>query len=144
MALATNTRFQIAKRTKADIELREPTYSVRQSESAAGNPLLIINDGVADIAGILIEQRNYDGFNVVAELSASAAEGLPEHVMWLAIDSGQSTTVVARLVAAAKQIGTSSLKMVLNQAAPITEAAFVDANVATEIVNDARNGASGQ
>jgi hypothetical protein len=144
MALATNTRYQLAKRTKADVELREPTYTVTQLETAAGDPLLIINDGSDDIAGILIEQRNFDGFNVVAELSASAAEGLPEHVMWLAVDSGSSTTIVARLTAAAKAIGTSSLKMVLNQAAPIVEADFIDANVATEIVNDARNGASGQ
>ena len=143
MALANNQREQLADRLKADIELREPGFTVARSVATSGEPLLTVNDGTNDIAVLAIQKRTFDGFNVVAELSASAAEGLPEHITWLAIRADATQAVVARLTVAARDIFASSLKLVFET--PVNAASVLDeAKVAEELPNSARYGASGQ
>lgn len=148
MALAGNTRFQLAERLQADIQLREPTYTVvssTQVTAVPGDPLLTVkNASAATIAIIAIDRRTFSGFNVVAELSSSAAEGLPEHIGYMLIDTAQSQTVVSKMVAYLVKIGFSSVQIGFVAAGSLTEANLTAANVAFELSNDARYGASGQ
>lgn len=143
MPLANNHREQLAKRLKADLELRFPTYTVTASTAATGEPILAVNDGSSDIAYLAVSKRTFDGFNVVAELSSSAAEGLPEHVTWLAVDSGESQLSTSQLVHAASKLGTSSLKLAFEASVDSSDV-LDDSKIVAELVNDARNGASGQ
>lgn len=148
MALATNTKDQLAKRLQADIQLREPTYTVDSSTQVTavpGDPLLTVKDaGASKIAIIAIDRRTFSGFQVVAELSSSAAEGLPEHVAYMLIDTAQSQTVVSKMVMYLGHIGFSSVKVGFVASGSLTEANLTDANVAFELANDPRYGASGQ
>lgn len=142
MALASNTREQLAKRLKADLQLRDPSLTVDSGLSAAGDPLLTVKNGATVEMTVLISRRSYNGFNVVAELSQSAAEGLPEHVCYAQILNTLGQLKTAKYAMFVKQLGTSSMKLSFD-AAP-AEANMTDANVAEEIANDARVGAVGQ
>jgi hypothetical protein len=144
MALASNTKEQLAKRLKQDLQAAAPEMSVSALQAAAdGQPLLEIRDASAVLIAIAqIKRKTYVGFNIVAELSASAAEGLPEHDLWLVIKNDQSQAVTAKLAAVAHRLGTASFKL-CPSAAP-AEADAVDANVALELGNDPRHGAVGQ
>lgn len=142
MALANNQRDQLAKRLKADIEVREG-YTVDLSYLSSGDPLLTIkNTSATIIAYCSIARRSFDGFNVVAELSSSAAEGLPEHVAYMLVDSDEADAVKAKLSVYAYSLGCSSTK--LGFKAVIASSDLVDANVNAEIPNSARLGAVGQ
>lgn len=144
MALASNHKDQLAKRLKADIQLREPTYSVDMGSMASGDPMLTVKNAAGSIIALVsVARRSFSGFNVVAELSNSAAEGLPEHVAFLLIDQAQTALVSTKLAMYVKNLGTSSVKLGF-KAAPLVEADLVDANVSAEIPNDARYGAVGQ
>lgn len=142
MALQSNTREQLAKRLSADLGLRFPEGSVALSAMTSGDPLITLTVSSVDVAVIAITRRTFNGFNVVAELSASAAEGLPEHISWLAVRTDQSQTMTARLAAAVKMLGTSSMKLIFQAA--VNASVISDSNVTAEIVNDARLGAVGQ
>lgn len=143
MALASNTKEQLAKRLKQDIEKLAPELSVSALQMAAdGQPKLEVKDGATTLAVCAIKRRTYKGFNVVAELSESAAEGLPEHECWVALKSDASLAHTAKLVKAASALGCSVTKLV-SSAAP-AEADLVDASVTVELPNDARNGQVGQ
>lgn len=141
MSLASNVKEQLAKRLKADIELREG-FTVAMGAMASGDPMLTISSGATVIAVAAISRRTYSGFNVVAELSSSAAEGLPEHICWMMIKDNQSQLVTSKLAMLAGKMGCSSVK--LGFVAAPAEASLADASVAAEIVNDARLGAVGQ
>jgi len=143
MPLANNQREQLAKRLKADIELREPDFIVTPETASTGEPILKIEDSGGTIAFAAISKREFAGFNVVAELSSSAAEGLPEHITWLAVDSGESQLVTSRLIVAVRDIGTSSLKLAFEASVDNTDV-LDDAKVVAELPNNARAGASGQ
>jgi|GEM_PF-6128817 len=143
MALASNTREQLAKRLKADIEIREAGYVADLGSTAAGDPLLTIKNAAGTvIAYANIARRSFSGFNVVAELSSSAAEGLPEHICYMLIDSDEANAVKAKLSIYAFTLGCSSTK--LGFMSTITAADLTDANVAIEIANSGRYGAVGQ
>lgn len=143
MALASNTKEQLAKRLKQDIEKLAPELSVSALQVAAdGQPKLEVKSGSTTIAVVAIKRRTYKGFNVVAELSESAAEGLPEHECWVALKSDATLAQTAKLVKASAALGCSALKLVTS-AAP-AEADLVEANVAVEMPNDARVGHVGQ
>jgi hypothetical protein len=141
MALANNTRDQLAKRLKQDLQLLAPEFTVAVSACADGNPSLTLSNAAGVQAYIAIKRRTYVGFNIVAELSASAAEGTPEHECWLDLNTGLGLVEVVKLTKAAAGIGCSSLK-VLSSAAP-ADADLVDANVLADIPNDARVGYAG-
>jgi hypothetical protein len=142
MSLASNTREQLAKRLKADLQLRDGSLTVDMGLNAAGDPLLTVKNGVTVEMVVAIPRRAYNGFNIVAELSSSAAEGLPEHICYAQILSTLSQLKTAKYAMWVKALGTSSMKLSFN-AAP-AEANMTDANVAEEISNDARVGAVGQ
>ena len=142
MALASNVRDQLAKRLKADIELRDASLVATIGASAGGDPLLTIKSGATVVALCLISRFTYSGFNVVAELSSSAAEGLPEHSAYLMQLNTNSQLLTAKLAMVVKMIGTASVKLGFS-AAPV-EGDLIAANVAEEFPNDARSGAAGQ
>lgn len=142
MALANNTRDQLAKRLKQDIQLLAPEFTVAAGATAAGDPTLTVSNAAGVQALIAIKRRTYVGFNIVAELSASAAEGTPEHECWLDLNSTLAIEESAKLIKAAAGIGCSSMK-ILAAAAP-AEADLVEANVKADIPNDARVGYVGQ
>ena len=143
MPLANNQREQLAKRLEADIKLRHPDYVVTASQAATGEPVLGVNNGSADIAYFAVSKRTFDGFNVVAELSSSAAEGLPEHILWLAVDTGATQLENSRMMKLASDLGTSSIKLAFEATVDSSDV-LDDAKVVDELPNDARNGASGQ
>jgi hypothetical protein len=152
MALATNTRFQLAERLQADLQLTNG-YAVVSSLTAgtgsggapqANDPFLMVSLGGTNKAAICISQRHYNSFNVVAELSSSAAEGLPEHVAYVLISTAASQTDTALIAAIVKRLGTSSVKFGFVAVGNLDEAHMTDAAVAYELPNDARLGASGQ
>lgn len=143
MALASNTKEQLAKRLKQDLEKLAPELSVSALQMAAdGQPKLEVKSGATTVAVCAIKRRTYKGFNVVAELSESAAEGLPEHECWVALKSDATLAQTAKLVKAASALGCSVTKLV-SSSAP-AEADLVDASVTVELPNDARNGQVGQ
>lgn len=142
MALASNTKEQLAKRLKADIELRDSSLTVVSDVSSAGDPVLTIKSGATVVGLCMISRRSFAGFNVVAELSSSAAEGLPEHVAFLLQLNTNSQLLTAKLAMVVKQLGTSSVQLGF-KAAPVI-ADLVAANVSEEIPNDSRVGAAGQ
>jgi hypothetical protein len=143
MALANNHRDQLAKRLKADILLREPSWAIVQSTSAAGDPLLLISSGGTNLALCQIARRSFNGFNVVAELSSSAAEGLPEHIAYMLVDTAASQANATKLAMMVKMLGTSSVQMGFVANGSLTEANLTAGNVSYEMGNDARNGAVG-
>lgn len=142
MSLASNTSDQLAKRLKADLQLRDASLTVDMSLNAAGEPLLTVKNGATVEACIALQRLSYNGFNIVAELSSSAAQGLPEHVCYLQILNSLGQLKAAKYGMFVKALGTAALKLSFN-AAP-GEANMTDANVAEQIANDARLGTAGQ
>jgi hypothetical protein len=144
MALATNSRDQMAKRLQANLALRFPGYTIAASNDANGNPALILTNGSAvDVAAMSFVPRSFNGFNVVAELSSSAAVGLPETILMLAIRSDASQSVTSQIAMTAKGIGTSSMTLAFPGSATVANAIDATQQV-VEFVNDARYGAAGQ
>lgn len=145
MALATNTKQQMIKRLKRDLELAHPEIAIVDSPDASGNPGLMLSIASVDVSHILLKSRSFNGFNVVAELSSSAAEGLPETDLFLQIDNnaaGMSYDVAAKIMHKAGKLGCSVIKLIASAASPAAANA-IDANVTSEIANDARLGAVG-
>lgn len=144
MALASNTKEQLAKRLKQDLEKAAPELQVSALQAAAdGQPKLEIKDASdALIAIAQIKRKTFNGFNIVAELSSSAAEGLPEHECWLVLKDDQDQAMTAKLAILGHRLGCASFKLVAS-AAP-AEGDAVEANVTLELGNDPRHGASGQ
>jgi hypothetical protein len=140
MALASNTKEQIAKRLKQDIEKLAPELTCAAKAAADGQPMIEIKDGATVVALAAIKRKSFNGFNIVAEISSSAGEGLPEHDAFLIVKDDQSLVRMAKLAKAAAGVGCASLKVAAS-AAP-AEADMTDANT-TEIPNDARLGAVG-
>ena len=143
MALASNTKEQLAKRLKQDIEKLAPELSVSTLQAAAdGQPKLEVKSGSTTVAVCAVKRRTYKGFNVVAELSESAAEGLPEHECWVVIKSDATLSQTAKLVKAASTLGCSVTKLVSSEEP--SESDLVDSSVTVELPNDARVGQVGQ
>lgn len=150
MSLANNQRDQLAKRLKADVALREPTWTADISlcaggaVPAAGDAFLTIKAAGTVIAVAAVARRTFNSFNVVAELSQSAAEGLPEHFVYILVDNGASQAVTSKLAILAKQLGTSSVAFGYVATGNLDEAHMTSAAISFEYGNDARLGASGQ
>jgi hypothetical protein len=154
MALATNTRDQLGKRLAADLALTNGmTVTVAQTLGNGGNPgcpiagdplLTVFNSAGTKIALISIDQFTFNGFNVVAELSSSAAVGLPEHMTYLLVNSAASQLDTSLLSAVVKRLGTATIKYGFVAVGSLTEANLSDANIAFQLPNDSRLGASGQ
>ena len=138
MALKSNTREQLAKRLAEDLRQISPELAQVRSVDSAGNP-------VVQLAGkfwLVVRQRSFNGFQVVAELSSSAAEGLPEHELWLVANSTTADIIeMAKVMKAAAQLGCSSIKVVSKAGATLADA--IEAEVDAELPNT-RIGASGQ
>jgi hypothetical protein len=154
MALATNTRYQLAARLVADLQLTNG-MTVTQSQTlgnggnpgcpVAGDPLLtVFNSAGTKIALISVDQLTFNGFNVVAELSSSAAVGLPEHTIYLLENSANTQLDTSLLAATVKRMSTATIKFGFTAVGNLTEANLSDANIAYQLPNDARLGASGQ
>ncbi len=153
MALANNQRYQLADRLQADLQLTGYTVTktltlgtgVSVGTPQAGDPLLAVyNSAETEVALIAIDQRHFNSFNVVAELSQSAAEGLPEHITYCLMNSADSQLDSVLLSAIVKRLGTSSVKYGFVAVGSLSENNMSDANVAYELPNDSRSGASGQ
>jgi len=91
---------------------------------------------------VALEQRTYAGFNVVAELSSSAAAGLPEYIAYCAISSSLSQVLTAQISMEVKALGTSSMKQ-LFPASPTLVNVIDETQVVAEFANDAVLGAVG-
>ena len=142
MALASNMKRQLARRLADDMVQLNPTYTVAQSDTAAGDPALLVSEAGVAIAAMQIKRRSFTGFNIVAELSSSAGEGFPEHECWLVMKSDAAPHKAASLMKAADLAGCSVVKIGEVVAAPaLTD--LIDANVVLEIANSARNGQTG-
>ena len=142
MPLANNQRDQLGDRLEADIKLREPGFTVTRATGATGEPILLVDSGSGVDAAFCISKRTFSGFNVVAELSSSAAEGLPEHICWVAVDTGASQILSMKYMQMAVDAGCSSVKVAFE--ATIDSASVLDETlVAAELPANARTGASG-
>jgi hypothetical protein len=146
MSLASNHRFQLMKRLKRDMELAAPEFALSdESVDSGANPALRLKIAGTDVALIAIRRKSFNGFQVVAELSSSSAEGLPEHDMWVQVDTdaaGVTVAKAAKIASMAAKIGCASMKLVFSTAAP-AEAQLIEANISEDIGNDARLGATG-
>lgn len=144
MALATNTRIQMMKRLKRDIQLSIPSLVITDSP-AGSEPGIMLSVAGVDVAHASIKPKTFNGFNVVAELSSSAAEGYPESELYLQIDTnavGMDYNMAAKIMHNASKLGCSLIKLIASTAAP-DPANAIDSNVTAEIANDARLGAVG-
>lgn len=143
MPLANNQREQLVKRLEADIKLREPSFTITKDIGAAGEVILLVDSGSGIDAAFTVSKRSFDGFNVVAELSASAAEGLPEHITWVAVDTGATQILSMKYMQMAVDAGASSVKVAFE--ATIDKDSVLDESlVSAELPANARTGASGQ
>ena len=143
MALASNHKEQLAKRLKADLEIRNPSLTVDLSVRSSGAPLLTVKSGATIVSVVSVVQRSFSGFNVVAELSSSAAEGLPEHVVNMLQLSTNSQLLTSKLTLTAFSLGASSLNIGF-KSSPVESDLDTASNFSEEIPNSARYGASGQ
>lgn len=140
MALANNTRFQLAQRLTQNLKSLNPDCTIAQSTDGI-DPALAISDTSGVIAVAVIRQKTFIGLNIVAEISSSAGEGTPEHDLFLAMLPTTSPSRASKLSKAASLLGTASLKIV-EDATPLA-AHCVDANVTAEIPNSAEFGSVG-
>lgn len=142
MSLASNQKEQMAKRLKADLALLAPELAAASLQDSDSNPVIQLKDGSDVVALAAIKRRSFNGFNVVAELSASAGEGYPEHELWLAVIDTTTLARQTKLTKLCAEMGCSSMKLVVTEAAPAL-ADLVDANVSLELPNSARLGSVG-
>lgn len=142
MSLRSNQTDQMAKRLKQDLEKAAPEYKCFVASDAAGNPMIRINDGSADVALARLKRRSFEGFNITLELSPEAGQGFPEHEMWIAMKNDASLERCAKLIKIASAQGCSELKFVPTVAAPV-EADLVDANVTLTLPNSPLLGSIG-
>ena len=145
MALQTNQRQQMIKRIKQTIKLSIPSVTVSDAPLASGEPGIMLTIASVDVAHISLQPKTFNGFNVVAELSTSAAVGFPETELFLQLDTaaaGMSYDMAAIIMHNASKLGCSSIKVIASTASPAAANA-VDANVTSEIANDAILGSVG-
>jgi len=140
MALASNTRDQLALRLRQNIERLAPEWAVSASHES-GDPAIKVTEDSDTIAAIVIRRKSFVGLNIVAELSSSAAEGLPEHDVFLVIKDDLSPAKAAKLTKAATLLGCASLKVCEKAAPSASDAA--ESSVTAEIPNSADFGAVG-
>jgi hypothetical protein len=141
MALRSNQTDQMAKFLQQSLQFLAPELAITASADASNNPLLSVSLAGSAIALIRLNRRTFDGFNIVAELDATAGMGFPEHECWLAIISSASFIEVAKLTKACAGAGASVVKFVTTSSAP-AQSDLVFAN-ATDIPNDPRLGSVG-
>lgn len=145
MSLSTNSRQQMIKRIKQDIKFSMPAVVTTDAPQANGEPGIMLSIAGVNVSHIALSPRSFNGFQVVAELSSSAAEGFPETDLYLQLDTdaaGMNHNVAAQIVHNASKLGCSMIKMIASTASPAAANA-IDANVTAEIPNDARLGAVG-
>jgi hypothetical protein len=145
MARQSNQRNQLMSKFKRALSRLAPAYSLVDSSLSDGSPAIEIKSGSTVLMYAAIQQRSYSGFQVVAELSSSAAEGTPEHALLLAIDSdaGANTAdVVALISAIAAKVGCSEFKVYTSTSTP-SSSILVDANLKQTIPNDPELGSVG-
>jgi hypothetical protein len=145
MSLPTNSRIQMMKRLKQDIQYSIPSLTITDSPLSTGEPGIMLSVSGTDVAHVAIKGRDFNGFNVVADLSSSAAVGFPESELFLQIDTnaaGMDYNMAAKIMHNVSKLGCSINKVIASTASPAAANA-VDANVTAEIANDARLGAVG-
>lgn len=135
MALANNQRLQMAQKLQADLKISMGLVIQMQDDN--GNPAMVGSDVAFEI-----RQRQYNGFQMLAELSSSSAQGLPEHELWFVANNDLTLDAMAKYSKLAFSVGASSVKLVLSDAPALED--MIDANVVAEIPNDIRLGAVGQ
>jgi hypothetical protein len=115
MARQSNVRDQLMQKFKKAMSALAPSLTVVDAAALSdGSPAVTIKSGATAIAFFAIAPRAYSGFNVVAELSSSAAEGTPEHIAQLYMDtnaSGMNAQEAALLGAIAYGVGCSSFQI---------------------------------
>lgn len=138
MALKSNQTHQMAQRLQDDLKRLAPDLT-----SALSDNLITISDSTSSVvAQILMQRRQFDGFNIAYELDSSAGQGFPEHQCYLAVISSMSLEHVVLLAKAVSAMGCSETNFIKTVAAP-APADLVDANVSAIIPNDARLGSIG-
>lgn len=143
MALATNQKEQMAKRLQADAQILAPEFAVSSTTDANGNPVVLFKSGATVIAEMAIVPRSFNGFQIVAELSSSAAQGLPENEMWLVVKNDQSLATMAKLTKLALSASCSGMKVEVEASVDLSDIGD-ETKVVLEMPNDARNGFSGR
>ena len=145
MSLPTNSRIQMMKRLKQDIQYSIPSLTITDSPLSTGEPGLMLSVAGVDVSHVSIKGRDFNGFNVVADLSSSAAVGFPESELFLQLDTnavGMDYNMSSRIMHNVAKLGCSITKLIASTASP-SPANALDANVTAEIANDARLGAVG-
>jgi hypothetical protein len=154
MSLATNTRDQIVRRLKRNIELTVPNSTVVLSQctsadavAAGESPSLIVSISAVAVAYIAALPKSFNGFNVVAELSSTSANGLPETDLFLQFDeaaASYSIDAVQRLVYQCGRMGCSELDIINTSAEETLDGSeILYANITTQIANDPSLGGVG-
>jgi hypothetical protein len=154
MSLATNTRDQLVKRLARDIVLTIASASTQVSQCASADaviagesPAILVSIGGVAVAYIAFLAKAFNGFQVVAELSSSSANGLPETDLFVQFNQASAAynvDILARLVYAAGRIGCATLN-IINSASyeTLDGSQILYANITTQIVNDSRAGGVG-
>lgn len=135
MALGNNTRWQIAHKLQADIGVLYGTSVQIQNDN--GNPAILLSG----IALFEIQQRSFDGFQMLAELSSTSAQGMPEHTLIFVVSSSASLVDMAKVSKLAFGMGLSSVQLISSASPALSD---VSGTVLAEIANDLRLGAVGQ
>jgi len=149
MARQSNQKDQLTRRLKQMCKRFLSDYTVGDlaltGAGFAQQGVTVTSSGGVLLALLAVKQRSFSGFNVVAELSSSAGEGLPEHELWVCEDSdasGMTNIFLARLMAVASKLGCSSIKFIDSTSTP-AESVLTEANVDVEIPNSDQLGAVG-
>jgi redox-regulated HSP33 family molecular chaperone len=145
MSLATNTRFQMAEKLRLNFYKRffSQGYQISEIGNATdGSVMVSISSAGTVIAACALKPFQFNGFQVVAELSASAAQGLPETQAYLAIATTQGQQFTAQVSMAVKEIGSAVVNQIFQSTVTPTNVVD-DTLVAYQWGNDSILGASG-
>lgn len=137
--LKSNETEQMAKRLQSDLKIIAAELSTEKPQENA----LVIKSGADVKAVIVLKRREFNGFNILNELSSEVGQGFPEHEAFVVFKADCTLVQIAKIVKATAAIGCSSMKICQTAAAP-SVADATDANLQAELSNDARLGAVGR
>ena len=137
--LKSNETEQMIKRLQADLKLIAAELSVEKPQENA----LVVKSGADVKAVIVMKRREFNGYNILNELSSEVGQGFPEHEAFVVFAADCTLVQIAKLVKATAAIGCSSMKVCQTAGAPSVADAS-DANLQAELGNDARLGAVGR
>lgn len=143
MSLASNQTLQMAERLAQDLKKLLPALTVSSSQDANNNSVLTVSSGSSPVAIVGLARRQFEGFNITLELSASAGNGYAEHICTLAVNSDIALEQFAMIFKAAQGASASQFnlnKMPVASSHPLVAADLDGANTTQIIPNNARLG----